>query len=65
MIDDDDDDEEEKEEYGAFGGMRIGKVNRSTRRKLAPVPICPLQIPHYLIRSRTLTAALEIRRLTA
>jgi hypothetical protein len=25
--------------YGAFGGIRIGRVNRSTRRKLAPVPL--------------------------
>jgi hypothetical protein len=30
IIDDDD--------YGAFGGMRIGRGNRSTRRKPAPVP---------------------------
>jgi hypothetical protein len=33
MIDDD--------EYGAVGGMRIGRGNRSTRRKPAPVPISP------------------------
>jgi hypothetical protein len=39
MIDDD---------YGAAGGMRIGKGNRSTRRKPAPVPLCPPQIPHDL-----------------
>jgi hypothetical protein len=29
---------------GEIGGM-IGKGNRSTRRKLAPVPLCPLQTP--------------------
>jgi hypothetical protein len=34
IIDDDD--------YGAVGGMRIGRGNRSTRRKSAPVPLCPL-----------------------
>jgi hypothetical protein len=40
IIDDDD--------YGAVGGMRVGRVNRSTRRKPAPVPHCPPQIPHDL-----------------
>jgi hypothetical protein len=30
---------------GEFGGM-IGKGNRSTRRKPAPVPLCPPQTPH-------------------
>jgi hypothetical protein len=30
---------------GEFGGMKIGGGNRSTRRKPAPTPICPLQIP--------------------
>jgi hypothetical protein len=30
---------------GEIGGM-IGKENRSTRRKPAPVPLCPPQIPH-------------------
>jgi hypothetical protein len=33
MIDDDD--------YGAVGEMRIGRENRSTRRKPATVPLCP------------------------
>jgi hypothetical protein len=37
---DDYDDEE-------IGGM-IGRGNRSTRRKPAPVPLCPPQIPHNL-----------------
>jgi hypothetical protein len=30
---------------GKFGGMKIGRGNRSTLRKLAPAPHCPLQIP--------------------
>jgi hypothetical protein len=40
MIDDD--------ECGAVGGMRIGRGNRITRRKPAPVPLFPPQIPHDL-----------------
>jgi hypothetical protein len=28
----------------AFGGTRIGRRNRSTRRKPAPAPLCSLQI---------------------
>jgi hypothetical protein len=45
MIDEDD--------CGAIGGMKIGRGNRSTRRKLAPAPLCPPQIPHDQIRART------------
>jgi hypothetical protein len=30
---------------GEIGGM-IGRGNRSTRRKSAPVPLCPSQTPH-------------------
>jgi hypothetical protein len=30
---------------GAIRGMKIGRGNRSTRRKLAPAPRCPPQIP--------------------
>jgi hypothetical protein len=33
--------------------MRIGRGNRSTRRKPAPVPLCPPQIPHDLTWART------------
>jgi hypothetical protein len=33
---------------GAIGGMKIGKGNRSTRRKPTPVPLCPPQIAHDL-----------------
>jgi hypothetical protein len=56
MIDDDD--------YGAVGGMRIGRGNRSTRRKPAPVPLCPPQIPHDLSWDRTRAAAVGSQRLT-
>jgi hypothetical protein len=30
---------------GEFGGMKIGRGNRRTRRKPAPAPLCPPQIP--------------------
>jgi hypothetical protein len=33
--------------------MRIGRGNRSTVRKPAPVPLCPPQIPHDLTWVRT------------
>jgi hypothetical protein len=58
MIDDDDD-------YGAVGGMRNGRGNRNTRRKPAPVPLCPPQIPHDLTWDRTRAAAAGSQRLTA
>jgi hypothetical protein len=56
MIDDD---------YGAVCGMRIGRGNRSTRRKPAPVPLCTAQIPHDLTWDRTRAAAVGSQRLTA
>jgi hypothetical protein len=56
MIDDD---------YGAVGWMRIGRGNRSTRRKPAPMPLCPPQIPHDLSWDRTRPAAEGSQRLTA
>jgi hypothetical protein len=35
MIDDDDgDDDDDDDEYGAVGGVRIGRGNRSTQRNL-------------------------------
>jgi hypothetical protein len=46
-----------------IGGM-IGRGNRSTRRKPAPVPLCPPQTPHAA-RTRTQTAAVGSQRLTA
>jgi hypothetical protein len=45
MIDEDD--------CGAIGGMKIGRGNLSTRRKPAPAPLCPPQIPHDQTRART------------
>jgi hypothetical protein len=49
----------------AVGGMKIGRGNRSTRRKPAPVPLCPPQIPHDQTRSRTQATAVGSQRLTA
>jgi hypothetical protein len=31
---------------GEIGGMKMGRGNRSTRRKPSPAPLCPPQIPH-------------------
>jgi hypothetical protein len=33
---------------GEIGGMIIGRGNRSSRRKPAPVPFCPPETPHVL-----------------
>jgi hypothetical protein len=41
---------------GEIGGMMIGKVNPSTRKKSAPLPLCPPQIRHAA-RTRTRVAA--------
>jgi hypothetical protein len=38
-------------EDGKFGGMMIGRGNRSTQRKPAPVPLCPPQTPHAARRT--------------
>jgi hypothetical protein len=51
--------------WSIFGGMRIGRGNRSSRRKPVLVPLCPPQIPHDLTRDRTQAAAVGSRRLTA
>jgi hypothetical protein len=48
-----------------FGGMKIGRGNRSTRRKPAPAPLCSPQIPFDQTRARTRSAALGSQRLTA
>jgi hypothetical protein len=40
---------------GAIGGMRVGRGNRSTRTKPAPVPLCTPQIPYDLTWARTLS----------
>jgi hypothetical protein len=48
---------------GEIGGMMIGRRNRSTRRKPAPVPLYPPQTPHAA-RTRTRAAAVGSQRLT-
>jgi hypothetical protein len=49
---------------GAIGELKIGRGNPSTRRKPAPVPLCPPQIPHMLSRARTRAAVVGSQRLT-
>jgi hypothetical protein len=49
---------------GAIGGMKISRGNRSTRRKPAPVPLRPPQIPHDLTLTRTWAAGVGSQRLT-
>jgi hypothetical protein len=46
-------------------GMKIGRGNRSTRRKPALAPLCPPQIPLDQTRDRTRAAAVGSQRLTA
>jgi hypothetical protein len=48
-----------------FNGMKIDRENRSTRRKPAPAPLCPPQIPLDHIWDWTRPAAVGRRRLTA
>jgi hypothetical protein len=48
---------------GEIGGM-FGRGNRSTRRKPAPVQLCPPQTPHAAW-TRTRAAAVGSQRLTA
>jgi hypothetical protein len=40
-------------EDGEFGGMKIGRGTLSTRRKPAPPPLCPAQIPLDQTRAPT------------
>jgi hypothetical protein len=49
---------------GEIGGMMIGRGNWSTRRKSAPVPLCPPQTPHAA-QMWTRAAAMGNQRLTA
>jgi hypothetical protein len=51
MIDDD--------KRGAVDETRIGRGNRSTREKPAPVPLYQPQIPHDLTWDRTRAAAVQ------
>jgi hypothetical protein len=50
---------------GEFGGMKIGRGNRSTRRKPTPAPIRQPQIPLDQTWARTRAAAVGSQRLTA
>jgi hypothetical protein len=52
-------------EDGEFGGMNIGRGNRSTRRKPAPASLCPPQIALNQTRARNRAAAVGNQRLTA
>jgi hypothetical protein len=53
------------DECGAVVGMRIGRGNRNTRKKLTPVPLHPPEIPHDVTWAGTRVAAMGSRRLTA
>jgi hypothetical protein len=44
----------DEDDCGAIAGMKIGRGNRSTRRKPAPAPLCPPQIPHDQTKAQTL-----------
>jgi hypothetical protein len=48
-----------------FGGIKIGKGNRSTRREPATAPLCPPQIPLDQTRIRTRAVVVGSQRLTA
>jgi hypothetical protein len=52
-------------DYGAVGGLRIGRGNQNSRRKPAPVALCLPQIPHDLTWDRNWAAAVGSQRLTA
>jgi hypothetical protein len=49
---------------GAVGGM-TDRGNRNTRRKSAPVPLCPPQIPYDLAQARTRVPSVGSLALTA
>jgi hypothetical protein len=52
-------------EDGELRGMKIGMGNRRTRRKPAPVPLYPPEIPLDQTRSRSRPATVASQRLTA
>jgi hypothetical protein len=54
-------DDIDDDECGTVGGMKIGRGNRSTQRKPAPVPLCPPQISHDLTWAQTRAAAAMAR----
>jgi hypothetical protein len=45
-------------EDGEFGGTKTGRGNGNTRRKPAPAPLCPSQIPIDQTRTGIRAAAL-------
>jgi hypothetical protein len=53
-----------KDENGAVGEIRIGRWNRSTRRKPSSVPLCAPQISHGIACDRTWSVAVGSRRPT-
>jgi hypothetical protein len=53
------------DDCGAISGIKIVRGNRSTRRKPAPAPLCPPQIPYDQTRARTRVAVVGNQRLTA
>jgi hypothetical protein len=53
------------DERGAIGGMRIGRGNRDTWRKPAPVPLRPPQISHDLTWAPSRAAGVGSQQLTA
>jgi hypothetical protein len=53
------------DECAAVGGRRIGRGNRSSRRRPALVPLFPPQIAHALTRARTQVAVVGSRQITA
>jgi hypothetical protein len=52
-------------EYATGLGNRIGRGNLSIRRKSAPVPLCPPQIPNNLTLDQTRAGAMGSQQLTA
>jgi hypothetical protein len=44
---------------GATGEVKIGRGNRSTRKRPVTVPLCAPHIPHDLTRARTRAAAMR------
>jgi hypothetical protein len=50
---------------GEFDGMKIDRGNRSFRRKPAPFPLRPPQIPLDQTQARTRATAVGSQRLTA
>jgi hypothetical protein len=49
---------------GKIGGIMIGRGNQSSRRKPAPVPLCPQQTPHAA-QTQTRATTVGSQRLTA